>query len=152
MFVPENLNKKRKIWSHLPTLSSASLSSAGARMSGRLCHGRQLFLFFSAVGWCVCGGGMWKAVRSRSPLFLSSCVLTPSASFSPRRTTHWVSTRSETEARQDLLAQPRPRPGAGRGPPSPHHSQSKCHLLLTCKSVTIAPLGAAIRSSGGNEY
>lgn len=45
-----------------------------------------------------------------------------------------------------------PRPRAGRGPPSPHHSQSKCHLLLTCKTLTIAPLGAAIRSSGGKEY
>lgn len=45
-----------------------------------------------------------------------------------------------------------PRPRAGGGPPSPHHSQSKCHLLLTCKTLTIAPLGAAIRSSGGKEY
>lgn len=33
-----------------------------------------------------------------------------------------------------------PRPRAGRRLPSPHHSQSKCHLLLTCKTLTIAPL------------
>lgn len=63
-------------------------------------------LFCSIIGW----GGKWKALCSRSPLFLSSCVLTFSLylSLSPSRTTHWVSTRSETEARQDLSAQPGP--------------------------------------------
>lgn len=65
-------------------------------------------LFCSIIGW----GGKWKALCSRSPLFLSSCVLTfslyLSLSLSPSRTTHWVSTCSETEARQDLSAQPGP--------------------------------------------
>lgn len=45
-------------------------------------------LFCSIIGW----GGKWKALCSRSPLFLSSCVLTfslyLSLSLSPSRTTH----------------------------------------------------------------
>lgn len=72
-------------------------------------------LFCSFIGW----GCEWKALRSRSPLFLSSCVLTfsLSLSLSPSRTTHWVSTHSETEARQDLSAQPGPPTRSWQGTP-----------------------------------
>ncbi len=74
-------------------------------------------LFCSFIGW----GCKWKALCSRSPLFLSSCVLTfslyLSLSLSPSRTTHWVSTRSETEARQDLSAQPGPPTRSRQGTP-----------------------------------
>lgn len=75
-------------------------------------------LFCSFIGW----GCKWKALCTRSPLFLSSCVLTFSLylsplPLSPSRTTHWVSTRSETEARQDLSAQPGPPTRSWRGTP-----------------------------------
>lgn len=48
--------------------------------------GRVSVLFCSFIGW----GCEWKALRTRSPLFLSSCVLTFSfsLSLSPSRTTH----------------------------------------------------------------
>lgn len=77
--------------------------------------GRVSVLFCSFIGW----GCEWKALRTRSPLFLSSCVLTFSfsLSLSPSRTTHWVSTRSETEARQDLSAQPGPPTRSRQGTP-----------------------------------
>lgn len=42
--------------------------------------------------------------------------------------------------------EPRPRPGGGGT--FQHHSQSKCHLLLTCKTLTIPPPGAAITNGG----
>lgn len=68
------------------------------------------------------GGASGKALCSRSPLFLSSCVLTSPPlslplSLSPSRTTHWVSTRSETAARQDLSAQPGPPTRSRQGTP-----------------------------------
>lgn len=110
-------------------------------------------LFCSIIGW----GGKWKALCSRSPLFLSSCVLTfslyLSLSLSPPPEPHTESARAVRPRPGRISRLSRgPRPRTGRGSPSPHHSQSKCHLLLTCKTLTIAPLGAAIRSSGGKEY
>lgn len=73
--------------------------------------------FCSFIGWRC----KWKALCSCSPLFLSSCVLTfslyLSLSLSLCRTTHWVSTRSETDARQDLSAQPGPPTQSWQGTP-----------------------------------
>lgn len=99
-----------------PVLVFRQPTYGGARRPRCLCCGRRL-CFCSIIGW----GGKWKALRSCSPLFLSSCVLTfspyLSLSPSPCRTTHWVSTRSETEARQDLAAQPGPPTQSRRGTP-----------------------------------
>lgn len=99
-----------------PVLVFRQPAYGGARRPRCLCCGRRL-CFCSIIGW----GGKWKALRSCSPLFLSSCVLTfspyLSLSPSPCRTTHWVSTRSETEARQDLAAQPGPPTQSRRGTP-----------------------------------
>lgn len=131
-----------------PVLVFRQPAYGGARRPRCLCCGRRL-CFCSIIGW----GGKWKALRSCSPLFLSSCVLT----FSPSRPLpaepHTESARAVRPRLGRISQLSRgPRPRAGGGPPSPHHSQSKCHLLLTCKTLTIAPLGAAIRSSGGKEY
>lgn len=51
-------------------------------------------------------------------------------------------------APQDSRFSPEPQPRPGGGRPFQHHSQSKCHLLLTCKTLTIPPPGAAITNGG----
>lgn len=111
-----------QILSFLPLFSSCSSSTfirlcikRGGLAVCAVGGGCVSVLFCSFIGW----GCEWKALRSRSPLFLSSCVLTfsLSLSLSPSRTTHWVSTRSETEARQDLSAQPGPPTRSRQGTP-----------------------------------
>lgn len=102
----------------------------------------------SVIGW----GCERRAPLSCSPLFLPSWVLTfPSRSLPPEPHAESARAVRPRPGRISRLS-PGPRPGAGGGLPSPHHSQSKCHLLLTCKTLTIAPPGAAISSSGGKEY
>lgn len=116
--------------------------------------------FHPAAAAAVCGGRRWcccsvigwgcerRAPLSCSPLFLPSWVLTfPSRSPPPEPHAESARAVRPRPGRISRLS-PGPRPGAGGGLPSPHHSQSKCHLLLTCKTLTIAPPGAAISSSG----
>lgn len=94
-------------------------------------------------------GGERTAPCSQSPLFLPSCVLT--CPLSPSHLEPHTESARAVRPRPGRISRLSrgPRPGAGGGTTSPHHSQSKCHLPLTCKSVTIAPLGVAISGSGG---
>lgn len=109
-------------------------------------------LLCSIIGWGASGKQYAHVAHyfshHVSSLFLS---ISPSPSLPPEPHTESARAVRPRPGRISRLSRG-PRPGAGRGLPSPHHSQSKCHLLLTCKTLTIAPLGAAIRSSGGKEY
>lgn len=132
----------------LVPVSSSVLSSGGRRRRPCAPCGGRRRCFCSLIWW----GCERRAPLSCSPLFLPSWVLTfPSCSLPPEP--HAESARAVRPGPGRISGlSPGPRPGAGGGPPSPHHSQSKCHLLLTCKTLTIAPPGAAISSSGGKEY
>lgn len=112
--------------------------------------GGSLFLFSSVL---LLGGGASGKHCAHVAHYFSHHVfsLSPSPSLPPEPHTESARAVRPRPGRISRLSRG-PRPRAGRGLPSPHHSQSKCHLLLTCKTLMIAPLGAAIRSSGGKEY
>lgn len=82
-------------------------------------------------------------VWARSLLFLSSCVL-----FCSPAEPHTEPARTVRPGPAGLRFSLEPRPRPGGGGTFQHHSQSKCHLLLTCKTLTIPPPGAAITNGG----
>lgn len=138
--VPPLVDRKKP--ADLCRFSSSTLSSCGGG-GPAVCGGRRRCCC-SVIGW----GCERRAPLSCCPLFLPSWVLTfPSRSLPPEPHAESARAVRPRPGRISRLS-PGPRPGAGGGPPSPHHSQSKCHLLLTCKTLTIAPPGAAISSSG----